>query len=294
MDASQAPGAVEEPRNHLLLSPHSWVAGLSDIGRRHFRNEDSIALAASAEVGARAVLVVCDGVSTATDSHLAAQAASIAVMQRLSEPMPRRDVPDSEWLETAAQAFGAAAIQGSTAAAATGADDDDPTPPSCTMAAAVIEDNLIVGGNVGDSRVYWIPDSSPERAVQLGQDDSMANELIRRGVPRENAENAPNAHAITRWLGRTAPQDLNPRLAHLVVDEPGLLVVCSDGLWNYCSTSADLWDLVQRTRASYGKSTTEIVEGLVEFANTSGGIDNISVVVAALSPNDDVAASNAE
>lgn len=273
--------AAEDPRNHVVLSPHPWVAGQSDIGRRHHRNEDSIALAASEEVGARAVLVVCDGVSTSTESQLASQAASVAAMERLSQPMPRSDVPVESWLETAAQAFAEAAQAGSSAAGAT-AVEDDPTPPSCTMAAAVVEDNLIVGGNVGDSRVYWIPAAGPERAVQLGQDDSMANELIRRGVPRENAENAPNAHAITRWLGRTAPADVTPRLAHLLAEEPGWLIVCSDGLWNYCSAPADLWDLVQRVRSTRGDTPAEIADGLVEFANASGGADNISVVLAAL------------
>lgn len=284
MDESQTPDIADDPRNHVALSPHPWVAGASDIGQRHHRNEDSIALAASAEAGARAVLVVCDGVSTSTDSHLASQAASIAVMERLAEPMPRSGIPDSEWLETASQAFAEAAAAGSSAAAATGSDDEDPTPPSCTLAAAVVEDNLLLGGNVGDSRVYWIPASTPERAVQLGQDDSMASELMRRGVPRENAENAPNAHAITRWLGRTAPADLTPRLAHLLAEEPGWLIVCSDGLWNYCSAPADLWDLVQRVRGSHGGSAAEITAGLVEFANASGGADNISVVLAALNP----------
>lgn len=283
MDNDQSSEAVDDPRNHVALSPYPWVAGQSDIGRRHRRNEDSIALAASSAAGARAVLVVCDGVSTSTDSQLASQAASIAVMERLSEPMPRHDVSLETWLATASQAFAEAARAGSTAAAAAAA-DDDPTPPACTMASAIVEDNLIVGGNVGDSRVYWIPASGPERAVQLGRDDSMADELMRRGVPRESAENAPNAHAITRWLGRTAPQDVTPRLAHLLAEEPGWLIVCSDGLWNYCSAPADMWDLVQRVRADRGDAPAGIADGLVEFANASGGADNISVVLAALNP----------
>lgn len=285
MDESQAPDAVDpDPRDHVALSPHPWVAGRSDIGLRHHRNEDSIALAASTDVGARAVLVAADGVSTSTDSHLASQAAAIAAMERLSEPMPRQGVSDEIWLDTVGTAFAEAARAGSDAAAATGADPDDPTPPSCTLAAAVVEDNLVVGGNVGDSRVYWIPAASPERAVQLGEDDSMANELLRHGVPRENAENAPNAHAITRWLGRNAPRDLRPRMAHLLADEPGWVIVCTDGLWNYCSAPADLWDLVQRVCASHGESAADITRGLVEFANASGGHDNISVVIAALTP----------
>jgi serine/threonine protein phosphatase PrpC len=288
VDISEASERAGDPRHHVALSPQPWVAGNSDIGQRHHRNEDSIALAASGETGARAVLVACDGVSTSTDSHLASQAAAIAAMERLSQPMPRADVPDESWLGTAAQAFAEAAEAGSAAAAATSSDDHDPTPPSCTFAAAVVEDNLVVGGNVGDSRVYWVPAAGPERAVQLGHDDSMANELIRHGMPRDRAESAPNAHAITRWLGRNAPQDLTPRLAHLRAEEPGWVVVCTDGLWNYCSAPADLWHLVQQVRSSHGDSPAEIAAGLVDFANDSGGQDNISVVLAALSPTQPV------
>nr|WP_279671611.1 serine/threonine-protein phosphatase [Flexivirga meconopsidis] len=256
---------------------------MTDIGRRHHRNEDALALAASAEPGGRAVLVVCDGVSTATDSHIASETASQAVLARLGQPMPRDGVTEDDWLAVVARAFTEAAEAGSRAATATAA-DGDPSPPSCTLAAAIVEQGMVVGGNVGDSRVYWLPDVGPERAVQLGRDDSMANELIRRGVARAEAEATPSAHAITRWLGREAPADLSPHLAHLLVQEPGWLLVCSDGLWNYCSDPADLWDLMQRACAERGPAPSAVVEALVAFANGQGGMDNITAIVARVEP----------
>ena len=51
-------------------------AGVCDIGKRHARNEDAMALSATEPPGQRAVLVVCDGVSMATDSHIASLAAA--------------------------------------------------------------------------------------------------------------------------------------------------------------------------------------------------------------------------
>ena len=33
-----------------------------------------------------------------------------------------------------------------------------PHAAACTFAAAVVEGDLVVFGNVGDSRVYWLPD----------------------------------------------------------------------------------------------------------------------------------------
>ena len=52
------------PRDHYVEQPASWVAAVCDRGVKHHRNEDATAVAADAEPGSRAVLVVCDGVST--------------------------------------------------------------------------------------------------------------------------------------------------------------------------------------------------------------------------------------
>ena len=83
---------------------------------------------------------------------------------------------------------------------------------------------------VGDTRAYWLPDAGP---LQLTVDDSAAAEQIAAGRPAAEAETAPQAHAITRWLGLDAPTSRRARSAR--AHEPGWVLVCSDGLWNYCS-----------------------------------------------------------
>ena len=55
-------------RDHWTESPSSWVGGVCDKGIVHSRNEDALALAAGAEPGSFAALVVCDGVTCAPDS----------------------------------------------------------------------------------------------------------------------------------------------------------------------------------------------------------------------------------
>ena len=101
--------------------------------------------------------------------------------------------------------------------------------------AALIDEGLAVVGNVGDSRAYWLPDAPASQPRQLSQDDSFAAEQMREGMPRKDAETGPNAHAITRWLGIDSPDDLTPHTASLQLVEDGWLMLCSDGLWNYCS-----------------------------------------------------------
>src|SRR5882757_6123273 len=57
-----------KPRDHFSEQPAPWVAAVCDRGIRHSRNEDAVAIAADAEPGSRALLVVCDGVSSSLDS----------------------------------------------------------------------------------------------------------------------------------------------------------------------------------------------------------------------------------
>jgi serine/threonine protein phosphatase PrpC len=268
-----------DPRSHYTEAPGTWVGGVCDIGRRHTRNEDAMALAASEPAGSRAVLIVCDGVSMATDSHIASLAAAQAARDVLELPLPRGVGTAEAWAAGAFRALTTAVTRANEAVKATVA-LQVPNPPSCTFAAAVIEHDVIVAGNVGDSRVYWLPDDPDDPARQLGEDDSFANEQLRAGVPREEAENGPGAHSITRWLGSDAPDDLTPHLTTLAPTGPGWLVVCSDGLWNYCSEAQALRERVHATIAEHGDDPVALAQGLVDFANGEGGRDNITVALA--------------
>jgi len=145
----------------------------------------------------------------------------------------------------------------------------------------VLEQDLLVVGSVGDSRAYWIPDAGEAAALTL--DDSFAQMQIAAGVAREKAESGPQSHAITRWLGADAP-DHKPTTATLTLAEPGWLLVCSDGLWNYCSAAPDLAALVRHTSTSTGAEPLALAEALVSWANAQGGQDNITAAVARIEP----------
>ena len=98
------------------------------------------------------------------------------------------------------------------------------------------------------------------------------------------------AHSITRWLGADS-RDVTPELNSLEVELPGLVVVCSDGLWNYAPTEAELHDVVMDGPAE--ESALERAERLVAFANAKGGHDNITVAIAELSERRQAPASEA-
>jgi len=260
------------PRDHWVDEPAPWVVAVCDRGVRHSRNEDAVAVAAAADTGSFAVLVVCDGVSSAPDSDQASLAAARAARDVLAGP------PGDAGEDSAASMSlaGAAAHAAASAVARRVAGSGRGSPPSTTFVAAVLQGRDAFVGWVGDSRAYWVPDGAT--AEQLSVDDSWAAEAIALGVPREEAESGPKAHAITRWLGADAP-DPDPRTLSRRLDGPGWLLLCSDGLWNYCSEPEALGELVADTR-EHAQAPRELAEALVQWAIDAGGADNISVALA--------------
>ena len=314
-------------RDHFRETPASWVAGVCDRGLVHARNEDAMALWAqgeSAEMG-RAALVVCDGVSSSVDSDVAALAGARAAREVLRAPLPAGlGVPESR--EAAATRAFVLAAEAANAAVVAHTALSSPNPASCTFVAATIEpapvDDASASGAggirirfaaIGDSRAYWLPDAG--EGVQLTTDDSMASLLIAGGMPRAEAEASPQAHGITKWLGKDSP-DIVPVVGALVVTQPGWVLVCSDGLWNYASEPAALAEVMRAyaAPATPPETVTPTVPAeapvpvvspesvapaalpelpapvapgglalhLVEFANAQGGRDNITVALARL------------
>ena len=269
------------PRDHYVEQPASWVAAVCDRGVKHHRNEDATAIAADPEPGSRAVLVVCDGVSTSTDSDIASLAAARRARDVLVALQPTGLPNPASRAGAIAGAMVSAVAQANDAVLAA-TPEGGPDAAACTFAAAVVEGDLVVFGNVGDSRVYWLPDAGGTgmgaEPAELSLDDSMAQARIAMGVDRVTAENGPQAHAITKWLGRDAP-DVTPRTGSVILGHPGWLLVCSDGLWNYCSEAGALGELVA-TLAGETASPLELGEALVRWANEQGGRDNVSVALA--------------
>ncbi|WP_134767312.1 zinc ribbon domain-containing protein [Nocardioides sp. 1609] len=263
-------------RDHFGEAPADWVAGVCDRGIRHSRNEDAMALFAT---GDRAVLVVLDGVSNTDDSHLASLAGARAARDALVVPLPSGMGTADSRAAAVTRTF-AAAVDGAQKAIVALTPEGSAQPPSATFSAVVVEGRTGAGGarlhvaNIGDSRSYWLPDAGA--GVQLTVDDSVAQVQIAAGASRKEAEQGPQGHAITRWLGIDAP-DLAPRVASLDVTGPGWVLNCSDGLWNYASEPQELTDQVAAAATSDPQA---LALALVAFANGRGGQDNITAVLA--------------
>ncbi|MGI8869482.1 MAG: protein phosphatase 2C domain-containing protein [Mycobacteriales bacterium] len=269
---AQCGARADNGRRHTVEELSPGAAVVSDIGRLHARNEDAGGGAAD---GDWVALVVCDGVTSATDSDLASGAAVTAAVNVLVEARRTTGTADRPrgdgWADVLKEAALAADAAADSAATVEGELEN---PPSCTFVAAVADGARIIVSWVGDSRAYWLPDDGPSE--QLSVDDSWASEQIAAGIAREVAEKGPQAHAITRWLGADSP-GVDARVATTTADRPGWLLVCSDGLWNYASRADDLAALV---RERPERQPVPLAEGLVAWANERGGDDNITVALA--------------
>jgi serine/threonine protein phosphatase PrpC len=90
------------------------------------------------------------------------------------------------------------------------------------------------------------------------------------------AHQDPRSHSITHWIGSDAPPR-PPRVVTFTAREPGRIVLCTDGLWNYLSSEAHLGTLLEGLPS--GASPAAVARALTEFALARGGRDNITVAV---------------
>ena len=261
-------------RDHFELNPTQWLSGVCDIGLAHVRNEDGIACMAD---GNRAVIVVCDGVTTSQDSDVASLAAARTACDLLWMNNPQ-GTGTATSRTAAIRAVLTHAVQAANQAVIETADSLTPNSAATTIVIAVVDDKQIHCANLGDSRAYWLPDD--DEPLQISKDHSLAQDGIDSGAKRSEAESATYAHTITRWLGFDAI-DLTPHLTNMDLTQDGWLVVCSDGLWNYASEASAIAGLVERFAAN-NASAAEVALGLVAWANEQGGHDNVTVACARL------------
>ncbi|MGY2030588.1 PP2C family protein-serine/threonine phosphatase [Nocardia gipuzkoensis] len=252
------------------------VAVLTDRGIVHARNEDAVAAGVLEAVvpGAPStvVIAVSDGVSTSSQPQVASGAAVRAGVGATAAALAAGQ-PAAEAIMTGLAAAAQAVRE---------VDVPDGPAPSCTYVSAIVShhgaETEVTVANVGDSRAYWLPaDQGGEPAQRLTVDDSWAQALVDAGAMDERAAMAdPRAHTLIRWLGADSPaQPWADNCVRTVrVSGPGMLLLCSDGLWNYAPAPSALAERVA------GAAPASAAVALAEFALRCGGGDNITVALA--------------
>ncbi|QNP72676.1 protein phosphatase 2C domain-containing protein [Streptomyces roseirectus] len=253
------------------------LAAVSDRGLRHHRNEDAFAVGtAPLPDGALAsVAIVCDGVSSATRPDDASAAAARAAHDAVAAALPQGTHPQQalhDAIVAASRAVNALADEPG------GAREHSPhqNAPACTIVGTVVTAGLLVVGWVGDSRAYWVPADRSLPAARLTEDDSWAAQMVAAGLMNEAEAYADErAHAITGWLGADA-YELEPHTASFKPDRPGVVVVCTDGLWNYAEGAEEMARVLPLDAGTRPLHSARV---LVGHALDGGGHDNVTVAV---------------
>ena len=143
-----------------------------------------------------------------------------------------------------------------------------------TMTLIWEDDDRVLLGHVGDSRAYCIR----EKAIrQISLDHSMVAEMVRRGVlTDEEARVHPYRNIITRALGTDETVEVD---VEELEKRPGdLYLLCSDGLSEYVQDEGMLYILRKH------RGLEEAADVLLNLALEGGGRDNISLVLAEVTP----------
>ncbi|MEU4011813.1 protein phosphatase 2C domain-containing protein [Streptomyces pseudogriseolus] len=254
------------------------LAAVSDRGLRHHRNEDAFAVGTTTlpDGSPVSVAVVCDGVSSATRPDEASLAASGAANASLLDALPRGTHPQQAMHEAILAASEAVNALADEQPAEAREHAPQQNAPACTIVGAVVTAGLLVVGWVGDSRAYWIPVDRSAPPARLTEDDSWAAQMVAAGLMGEAEAYADHrAHAITGWLGADA-YELEPHTAAFKPDRPGVVVVCTDGLWNYAESADEMAEAVPVDASARPLHAARV---LVGHALDGGGHDNVTVAL---------------
>lgn len=130
--------------------------------------------------------------------------------------------------------------------------------------------------NVGDSRAYWI---TPHYCHRLTVDDDVAAREVRMGrLLYHEAILRSDAGALIQALGTRDSEFLYPTVHRFILEEDGVLLLCSDGLSDNGQVE-ESWATVMEDLFKGQRSLAATAKAWLDLANQKNGHDNVSVVL---------------
>jgi PPM family protein phosphatase len=247
------------------------IAAKTDAGMLRSLNEDSIATVS--ELG---LLVLADGMGGYTAGDIASNLATRTITDVLT--MGLRDNPDSDVATLVRRAVkianGMIFQEGLDRAQRPNVKQDEAM--GSTVALLLFRNDRVTIAHVGDSRVYRLREHCLEL---MTHDHSLLQEQIDLGIlSAENAGTSHNRHLVTRGLGIQAT--VVATLEESAALPGDIFLLCSDGL-NDMVDNADIELVLNSLQANLPLAASQ----LVMLANDNGGDDNISVILARVTPH---------
>src|SRR5581483_8104917 len=242
----------------------------TDVGKKREINEDNYLVDKKLQL-----FVVADGMGGHASGEVASQLAVHefrASVEANKDAIERFAKGDSSVrpqdilaiLESAIHAAGSAVYQ-------RGQEEPEKRGMGTTTSALLIAGERGFIAHVGDSRIYML---RAGQEVQLTEDHSLLNELIRRGkITKEGFEDSPYKaykNAVTRAVG--VYETVQGDTFDLEILPGDQFLLCSDGLHAYLNDQRIIDSLK-------GEDVKLLPKKFIDLANAGGGHDNITAIV---------------
>jgi protein phosphatase len=240
-------------------TPTLKCAAHTDIGLVRSRNEDSFWIDAG-----HGWLLLADGMGGHSSGDLASALAINYVLNRLLAATEKNGSPDYIRVLTDSVADANTAIRGA------GKQSAAVHSMGATFVGAVLSPGGMTYVHVGDSRLYLLRDGV---LIQLSRDHTLVQEFVDAGhLTIETAQSHPYRGLLTRGLG--VHDEVEPDTGICTLHPGDRLLLCTDGL-------TDMVDEHEIARLlGMPVRVDEMAKSLIDAANSAGGHDNVSVIVA--------------
>lgn len=259
---------MENGSNEILIA----VGAATDTGGRS-GNEDAVLVAdiAPAQDGpglmeAGILMAVADGMGGHQRGEVASKLA-VDTIQATFAKDPRGDT--ATLLKHAFREANRAIFQN-------GREVGDGAMMGTTLVVAATRGKYVTIANVGDSRAYLV---RANRLNQITQDHSLVAEQVSEGtLTQREARESPHRNILTHALGQREKLDPKmPNIFELTLLPEDRLLLCSDGFYDVVADDDLVTVLLDNEPEAAARQ-------LVELANQRGTTDNVSAVVAQVSP----------
>jgi protein phosphatase len=250
--------------------------GITDIGQRRQRNEDSYLV--NDKLG---LYIVADGMGGHAGGEFASKIAVSTVEEIIrGEDREKSKVQDNHYLDTAEgeqQSMGGGVEQERLKDAINRAGNmivrrayEEPELKGMGTTATVMQvvDGKAYFAHVGDSRAYCVRDG---QIIQITEDHSLVHEQLKSGlITEEEAKTHQLKNIITRSVGVQEEVEVDTIVWQLQKDD--LYLMCSDGLSNMIDDD-EIGEVIGKGDVEQG------ARELVDLANDRGGDDNITLIL---------------